>query len=492
MFHGDHMYKRSLQHLGCLLGLGTFAPALAQTSTTLTETVNKRNTIGVVSTSSPSVAVGTAVPLQYVLHTAGAPAPTASSVQFLDGGTAFGPNQAVTSLSATNLLPYSQIVTTQGWNAIGIAPSVTSGAADGPGGSSSSATTVSFPSTSSSGMSGLSMAVAGTAYASTTLTLSVWAQSSAGATISLGLTDSPATAANGSNTCILTSAWQRCTFSLAFPANAGTGFAARLSVSGQSAVSANLWGAQVEQATTAGPYVSTIGTARSTGAQGGAVSFSTNGLAVGTHTISVSFPGDSNFVSSISNAVSVTITQAAASIALTASPASPATYGTSLTLTATASGPSTTPGGTVQLMDGATSLGTATLNGGGVATFVLNGASALAAGLHSLQVAYSGDSNYTGVNSNTLAYSVNKSSNTTLVATSSLNPSTYGDSVTVPIVITSSAGTIPTGTVSISDGGTPIGTVTLDVTGHAVFTMPQLGAGSHVLVFTYSGDANYN
>ena len=321
----------------------------------MTQTVSKRNTIGFVATTSTSVVAGTSVTFSYVLHTAGAAAPTASSVQFLDGGANYGATQAITANSATNLIPYSQISTSQGWSTTGTAPTITPNAATGPDGSATSATSFSFPST-SSGTSGVTIAVPGTAYASTTLTMSVWAQSSANATLTLGLTDSPAANASGSNTCALTSAWRRCIFSL----------------------------------------------------------------------------------------------------------------------------------------DGATSLGTGTINGSGVATITLSGANALTAGSHSLKMVYSGDTTYTTVNSNTLSYTVSKSSNTALAATSSRNPSIYGDSVTFTLTITSSAGAIPTGTIAITDGGSSIGNATLDGTGHATFSVTTLTAGSHSLVFTYSGDSNYN
>jgi hypothetical protein len=81
--------------------------------------------------------------------------------------------------------------------------------------------------------------------------------------------------------------------------------------------------------------------------------------------------------------------------ALTAQPAT-TMAGQSVTLTATVSGqPSSTgtPTGTVTFFDGATSIGTGTLNASGVATLTTN---SLSVGTHSLTATYGGDLNFAG------------------------------------------------------------------------------------------------
>ena len=468
-------------------------PALAQSTGSLTQTVNKRGTIGVL-TASPSsgLTTGTPVTFTYTLHTAGAPAPTSETVQFMDGASALGSPQTITSVAATNLLPYSQISTGNGWTTSGTTPTVTSGAANGPDGSTGSATQVAFPNTSSSGTSGVQFSVAGTSYASSSVTVSVWAQSTANTTLTLGLTDSPAVSASGSTTCAVTSVWQRCNFTLAFPSNAGSGFVAAFRSTNVGAQTINLWGSQVEQATAAGPYVSTIGSARPTGAQGGSVSFVYSTFTPATHTITVAYAGDTNFNASTSNTAVLAYTKGTAGLTLTASAASPSIYGTALTFTATFTGQSgLLPTGTVQLMDGATVLGSGTINGSGVATVALSGTSSLGGGSHSLTISYPGDSNFNSITSSVLPYVISKSSATTVSVTSSLNPSIYGDVVTISANVTSAAGAIPTGTVAITDNGVALGTVTLNGAGSATLAIPLFTAGAHPLVATYSGDANY-
>jgi hypothetical protein len=42
------------------------------------------------------------------------------------------------------------------------------------------------------------------------------------------------------------------------------------------------------------------------------------------------------------------------------------------------------------------------------------------------------------------------------------------------------------------DGSTSLGTPSLDASGKASITISTLGAGTHSIVVTYSGDSNYN
>ena len=75
---------------------------------------------------------------------------------------------------------------------------------------------------------------------------------------------------------------------------------------------------------------------------------------------------------------------------------------------------------------------------------------------------------------------------------SSLNPSTFGQSVTFTATVTAVApgsGT-PTGTVTFLDGGSAIGSGMLSG-GVATLTISTLSVGSHTITTSYSGGANY-
>jgi YVTN family beta-propeller protein len=229
-----------------------------------------------------------------------------------------------------------------------------------------------------------------------------------------------------------------------------------------------------------GPTVLGTGTLDSSGA----ATFTTSTLAVGSHSITAIYEGDSNFASSTSSTANE---QILATTTTTLSPIASASYGESLTLTATVkSSSSGTPTGSVTFMDGTTTLGTGTLNSSGVATFTT---SLLAVGSHSLTASYSGEANFATSTSSTLSLTVNPAATSASVSASA-NPSYSGAAVTFTAAITSSGGA-PTGTVTFNDGSTKLGTATLDSAGHATYTTSTLSVGSHSITAAYGGNADF-
>src|SRR4029077_9564371 len=100
---------------------------------------------------------------------------------------------------------------------------------------------------------------------------------------------------------------------------------------------------------------------------------------------------------------------------------------------------------------------------------------------------YSGSALFTA-SSNGLPQAVNPApTSTTLV--SSLNPSTYHNSVTYTATVGSGIGT-PGGTVTFKDGATVLGTGSLSG-GKASFTTSALSGGSHSIIASYGGTKNF-
>lgn len=218
---------------------------------------------------------------------------------------------------------------------------------------------------------------------------------------------------------------------------------------------------------------------------GGAATFSTSTLLNGIHTITVSYGGSSTDLSSTSGTLVQTV-QDTTAIALTSS-LNPSIYGQSVTLTAivTATHAGTVTG-TVTFMDGTTALGTGTINTAGKVTFSTG---TFAAGSHSLTGVYGGDGLDAGSTSATLTQTVNKDTTTTTL-TSSLNPSVYGQSVTLTATVTAKHGVSTSGTVTFMDGTTTLGTATIGSANQATLATSTLGAGSHSLTAAYGGSAN--
>jgi len=125
---------------------------------------------------------------------------------------------------------------------------------------------------------------------------------------------------------------------------------------------------------------------------GGAATFSTAALSVGSHPITVVYSGDPDFIASTSAILTQTVAQAGTSTAVTSS-LNPSTSGQAVTFTAAVSpvAPgSGTPIGTVTFYDGSTMLGADALSGG-IASFATP---ALSVGTHSIKAVYAGDVNF--------------------------------------------------------------------------------------------------
>ncbi len=159
-----------------------------------------------------------------------------------------------------------------------------------------------------------------------------------------------------------------------------------------------------------------------------------------------------------------------------------ATFGASITLTATVVSTSAT--GTVTFYDGTTQLGTATLTSG-IATYPT---SSLADGTHTLTAVYGGDTTYNGSTSAviTVVISAALTSTTTSLASSTTSTSA-GMSVVLTATVSESAAT---GTVQFFDGATQLGASAVSAA-VATFTTTTLAVGTHILTAVYVGDSSY-
>ncbi len=159
--------------------------------------------------------------------------------------------------------------------------------------------------------------------------------------------------------------------------------------------------------------------------------------------------------------------------------------GSSITLTASVtSGSTAVASGSVSFYDGATSLGTGTLNASGQAQW---SGSTLTAGTHSITASYGGNASYTASTSAAVQVTVNKLVSA-LVLTSTAAASTQGLPVELVAAVTPATAT---GTVTFSSGSTALGTAAVDPLGNAHFTSTRLPVGADTVMATYSGDATY-
>jgi len=80
----------------------------------------------------------------------------------------------------------------------------------------------------------------------------------------------------------------------------------------------------------------------------------------------------------------------------------------------------------------------------------------------------------------------------TVAVSSSANPSVFGQAVTLTATVSpSSSSSVPTGTVTFSDGANTLGTVPLNSSGSATLTASSLAVAAHPITATYSGDSGF-
>ena len=255
----------------------------------------------------------------------------------------------------------------------------------------------------------------------------------------------------------------------------------------------------------------------------GSGSASYNGLPGGSYQISARYGGDPAFSASISAPIAVSISAEPSTTTLSVNGYDPLTgntisgasfpYGSYVfsdaAITGTAEG-SHTQGlatGTVTFSNGATTLGTAAVSSGNLASWPpFNSSSTpVAAGTYNLLAKYSGDSSYTP-SSGTANFVVTKAP-TMIFADYAGTPVQYGDQEQIgATVLTTSTGIAPTGTFQFYVDGHPAGAPqpVYESSGYshtngknnwatadAISTYTFTSLGQHTLSVTYSGDVNY-
>ena len=164
----------------------------------------------------------------------------------------------------------------------------------------------------------------------------------------------------------------------------------------------------------------------------GSTTLTVQTLPVGTDSITAAFAAQGNYAASTSAPVTETITGASTTTTLTASPTSVA-QGGSVTLTATVTSGDGAPTGTVTFSDASGSVGTGTLNAGGVATLVLT---TLPAGTDSLTATFAAQGNYGASTSAVVTVSVTAGN---AVSAPAISPTGSTISGTTPVYITDAA-----------------------------------------------------
>jgi uncharacterized repeat protein (TIGR01451 family) len=218
--------------------------------------------------------------------------------------------------------------------------------------------------------------------------------------------------------------------------------------------------------------------------EGGAATFNTSSLAVGSHSITAYYCGDANFQVGWSGILKEQINRPVATATTLTASANPAGFGQQVTFTATVKSKSGLLPGAVIFSDGGVALGAGTPIGAGRFTFTT---SSLTLGTYAITASYSGDSVHGASTSAKLVETIKQAAMVTLYTSS--NPSPKGQAVTFTVNVSGGSGLTPTGSVTLKDGTKRLGTVKLR-NGQAIFKT-KLAVGSHTITVVYAGDKNF-
>lgn len=213
----------------------------------------------------------------------------------------------------------------------------------------------------------------------------------------------------------------------------------------------------------------------------GLASFATSALSVGTHAITASYVGDSHYAAA-GGQLNQVVNNAKTSLSLIAS-TTPTVYGEPLHLTATVSSNGGVATGTVSFLSGGAALGSAQLDGNGVAVFTL---STLLPGSNTLVASYAGDGRASPSTSTPIVVVVKQATSLSLASNS--NPAQTLSSITLVATLATPGAAAATGPISFTDGALALGMAAVDAAGHATLTVPRMSAGEHMITATYAGD----
>ncbi len=214
--------------------------------------------------------------------------------------------------------------------------------------------------------------------------------------------------------------------------------------------------------------------------------FDTTSLAIGSHTITAAYQGDSTFAAS-----QASLTQTVKLTPVFSGLTNPAiTAGTSsITLKGKITAGASFPPGTVQVTVGpASGSGPISATNGSFSITVNTARLAPSSPPYTITYSYAGSDAFNPATDSTTRLTVSLPTSTTTL-TSSSNPSDYRSTITFTAAV-SGSGSPPSGSVTFQDGSATLGRINLSQ-GKASLSLNSLSGGTHTITAVYSGNPSY-
>lgn len=216
--------------------------------------------------------------------------------------------------------------------------------------------------------------------------------------------------------------------------------------------------------------------------------FTTTSLTVGTHPITVTFPGDINFSDGASTALSQVVTGYESQTVLSVVPNSGRAF-QAVTLTASVTSAFGTPGGSVTFSADGQPVATASINSSGIAAATTN---ALGTGTHRIVATYNASTQFAGSTSQPATVTLVGADTITALSLSPISIAP-GQTVTLTAHVSATHGThAPTGTITFVAGTTVLGTAAVGPNGGASLSLSTLVTGTYPIRASYGGDSDFN
>jgi hypothetical protein len=219
----------------------------------------------------------------------------------------------------------------------------------------------------------------------------------------------------------------------------------------------------------------------------GHASFITAALDAGDYQFSAVFAETTDYKSSTSSPLTVSIHPMPTTTTLAALHSVDAP-GSHITLNATVSVASDhIAGNSISFYFGTTLLGNATVDASGHASFIT---AALDAGDYQFSAVFGATVAFAASTSQPLSVSIHPIATALAISTNSSH-STIGTPISFTATVTADSSLIPTGSVTFFDGSRSLGSASLDATGRATLPLNFTSAGTHQISAVYAGDASF-